>query len=346
MKTEKRKYRGIEDLYEAEDELRIEREHHRMTAISQPISNSLTNLSSLPESNSLPENNSLSIVSSLPSGDEQAYQHNRLPELNRLPSSSNPDESKRPEDEALNLMASLPEVNGYMKFWHQLTDHLYQHLTPSEQVVHLQLYRLSWGHGKSTCEIGLPRLAARAGIGRSTAQQAVNGLVKKGLVKKLKMIIGSNKEQGIEYHVEPTSSQVKSGRLMESNSLPKPGSLPKSTPNKENTQKENTQTQPAPAAGVRVGSKFSIEECRKYAKHLQSTGQGITNPGGYATTIHRTGEADLLIDSFLHPESANTSATLDTSQCPDCQGTGFYYPQGIEAGVARCKHDQLRKEGK
>jgi len=115
-------------------------------------------------------------------------------------------------------------------------------------------------------------------------------------------------------------------------------------PNKVNTQKENTQTQDAPAAAGRVGSKFTLEECRRYAKHLQSTGQGINNPGGYATTIHRTGEADLLIESFLHPEAAgDTSANLDTSQCPDCNGTGFYYPQGTEGGVARCKHERLRK---
>jgi hypothetical protein len=116
-------------------------------------------------------------------------------------------------------------------------------------------------------------------------------------------------------------------------------------PNKINTQKENSQTQAAPAVGVRVGSKFSIEECRKYAKHLQATGQGINNPGGYATTIHRTGEANLLIESFLYPEVVERSSNLDTSQCPDCQGTGFYYPKGVEGGVARCAHEQL-KEGK
>lgn len=64
---------------------------------------------------------------------------------------------------------------------------------------------------------------------------------------------------------------------------------------------------------MRVGSKFSIEECRKYAQHLQATGQGINNPGGYATTIHRTGEADMLIESFLHPEATDLSSNFDTS---------------------------------
>ena len=115
-----------------------------------------------------------------------------------------------------------------------------------------------------------------------------------------------------------------------------------SEPNKVNTQKENTQTQDGLAAGVRAGSKFSIEECRSYAQHLQSTGQGINNPGGYATTIHRTGEADLLIESFLNPPAPVPE--IDVSQCPDCKGSGFYYPNGSGGGVAKCKHEKLRIE--
>ena len=362
-KTEKRKYRGIEDLYEAEEQLREERDQSRKNVAGLPESTSLPesssppNTSRLPESTSLPEIGSLPIISRLPISEETAYQNNRQPEYNRLPDSNSQPPSSTGESPALNLMASLPEVNGYMKFWHQLTDHLYRQLTPAEQVVHIQLYRLSWGHAKPTCEVGLPRLAERAGIGRSTAQQAVNGLVRKGLIKKLKMIIGSNKEQGIEYYVEPPSSLLKSGSLPKNNSLLKSGSLPKSTPIKERdvlkehtTQKrdqvQSNKDEKEDDRGVRVGSKFTIEECRRYAQHLQATGQGINNPGGYATTIHRTGEADMLIENFLYPEAINPSSNLDTSQCPDCKGTGFYYPKGIEGGVARCKHEQLRQEGK
>lgn len=29
--------------------------------------------------------------------------------------------------------------------------------------------------------------------------------------------------------------------------------------------------------------------------------------------------------------------------CPDCGGTGFYYPEGFEGGVARCRHEQSGK---
>lgn len=301
MTETKRKYRGIEDLYEAEEQMR-----------QKPVLVS----TSLPDSNSPPESNS-------------------------------PQALATTDASSLNLMASLPDVGGFTRFWHQLTDYLYGQLTPAEQVVHIQLFGLSWGHNKSTCKIGLPQLARRAGIGRSTAHTAVAGLINKGLIKKVQTHFGSDKEQGNEYYVVPPSSMLASGSQSKRNSLPESNSLPNSRHNKENTYKEATQTQEAPAASVRVGSKFTIEECRRYAKHLQSTGQGINNPGGYAPTIHRTGEADLLIESFLHPEAAGEpSSNLDTSQCPDCNGTGFYYPQGVEGGVARCKHERLKSEGK
>jgi hypothetical protein len=33
--------------------------------------------------------------------------------------------------------------------------------------------------------------------------------------------------------------------------------------------------------------------------------------------------------------------------CPDCGGTGFYYPKGFEGGVAKCRHVRLenREQG-
>jgi hypothetical protein len=31
----------------------------------------------------------------------------------------------------------------------------------------------------------------------------------------------------------------------------------------------------------------------------------------------------------------------DAAQCPDCFGTGMYYPEGFDKGVARCRHEKL-----
>ncbi len=70
---------------------------------------------------------------------------------------------------------------------------------------------------------------------------------------------------------------------------------------------------------------------------------GITNPGGYATKIHRSGEADDLIETFLNPSPTQTNV-VDITRCPDCRGTGFYEPGGAGKGVAKCKHERLTPE--
>jgi len=34
----------------------------------------------------------------------------------------------------------------------------------------------------------------------------------------------------------------------------------------------------------------------------------------------------------------------EARECPDCWGTGMYYPGGFEKGVAKCRHERLRKK--
>lgn len=36
-----------------------------------------------------------------------------------------------------------------------------------------------------------------------------------------------------------------------------------------------------------------------------------------------------------------TATRADARECPDCWGTGMYYPGGFEKGVARCRHERL-----
>ena len=68
-------------------------------------------------------------------------------------------------------------------------------------------------------------------------------------------------------------------------------------------------------------SKFSLEQCQQYARHLHETGQGINNPGGFAVKIHRTGEMDAQIERFLGapPEIVLKEPEAD---CKQCLGTG------------------------
>ena len=56
-------------------------------------------------------------------------------------------------------------------------------------------------------------------------------------------------------------------------------------------------------------------------------------------TICDIGDADDLIEKFLHlPEKPKP---IDTRACPDCAGTGMYYPEGPGRGVARRRHKRL-----
>jgi len=107
----------------------------------------------------------------------------------------------------------------------------------------------------------------------------------------------------------------------------------------------------APAVVVGADSKFSLEDCRKYADHLHSSGQGVTNPGGFARTIHKSGAEDSQIAAWLaeiDPERVRSGelpapARMDASSCPDCEGRGWFYadPANSRKGVKKCRHPRL-----
>ena len=51
------------------------------------------------------------------------------------------------------------------------------------------------------------------------------------------------------------------------------------------------------------------------------------------------------IEAEAAEQKASTpTQKIDTSKCPDCSGTGMYYPEGFDKGVARCFHSKLTEE--
>ncbi len=44
-------------------------------------------------------------------------------------------------------------------------------------------------------------------------------------------------------------------------------------------------------------------------------------------------------------QGLSAAEPADYSACPDCGGSGFYYPKGYESGVAKCKHEKLTGGG-
>jgi hypothetical protein len=301
-------------------------------------------LQETPVSKSLPNMSSQPILSSQLTEQPRGGPVSNQPNTSRQPRLSRQLNTNRQVSSNLNLLASAPEVKGSIRLPHRYTDHLCRLLKPDEQAVYNQLYRLSWGWNKETCFISNPRLSERSNVPLSSMKRAVLGLLQKGLIEKTGHTNGYGKEQGVEYRVLNLDNQPNTSNQPTLSSQPNMAPINIKNLNThthsepDGTTEEETERAPR---GVGVGSKFSIEECKRYAEHLRTTGQGITNPGGYATTIHRTGEADVLIEAFLNP--ASSVPDLDMSNCPDCQGTGFYYPNGREQGVAKCPHSKLSK---
>src|SRR5215216_3832221 len=112
----------------------------------------------------------------------------------------------------IDLMASLPDVKGFLRLYFQLIDHLYPQLDPFERAVHETLYRLSWGFNKPTCTISYSRIAARTGMSSKSAQRAASRLESKGLIRKSGRVIGYQKDQGIEFSVVPPPRQALESR--------------------------------------------------------------------------------------------------------------------------------------
>jgi len=246
---------------------------------------------------------------------------------------------------------------GYYPIFNDISDRLIpeMQLDPYQQAVLQRLYRLSRGWKSEECEVGLGTLAKYCVMSRSQVQRSIAKLIEKGLLENL----GSSKKGGKEgnrYRVLPglksTPRQTIVGETIVAegmtgdtivrddetsssrNTVVNRGIVSEGINKNSNKElKDNTHTRP----NAGVGSKFSLEECKRFAEHLQKTGQGINNPGGYATTIFRSGEFDAQIEAFLKP-----SARFESSNCPDCGGSGYYYPEGVEKGVKICKHEKLR----
>lgn len=131
--------------------------------------------------------------------------------------------------------------------------------------------------------------------------------------------------------------------------------------NKENTHRHRGGNS-ASGPGVCVASEFSLELCLGFAEHLHRTGHGITNPGGYAVSIYRSGVADMLIEKYLlekeQPHNADRSAAYEARLTPDEIAEraalirelidGGYTPERVEAQFAGGFHAEdweLIKDG-
>jgi hypothetical protein len=271
--------------------------------------------------------------------------HSATPAHGAAPAQNDSEPLHRAADAHGATPAPQTTVAGFIRLPNDLLDRILPTLDTYDQSLLIRLYRLARGFNSDTCRVSVPTLAKACNVSERQIRKSIVKLEGRSFIQRIEQDFGNKNLalRGTTFKILISdATPARRATPVPQSTLARNTTPAQRAANKLNTQKENTQTQ-EPLASVRVGSKFSIEECRSYAQHLRSTGQGINNPGGYATTIHRTGEADALIESFLSPVPVPPS--VDASQCSDCQGSGFYYPSGPTGGVAKCKHEKLTGQG-
>ncbi|MCP9496292.1 MAG: hypothetical protein MSG64_17760 [Pyrinomonadaceae bacterium MAG19_C2-C3] len=224
----------------------------------------------------------------------------------------------------------LPPDTPHLRFPYELLDHLLKDLKPAPRVVMERLYRLSAGWDSNECVVSIAKLCEHCQIEPTQIRKHLVTLESYGFIQRIENVVG-----GRDLSLRGVRFKVLLPRipLLKNEPVRKMPPLAESEPNKETHNKEtHTNTE-----GVCVLSCFTLQECRKYAESLRA--EGITNPGGYATKIHRSGEADELIAEFLEP--VRSTKPIDVSRCPDCAGTGWRHPNGVGGGVVKCKHEHL-----
>lgn len=75
----------------------------------------------------------------------------------------------------------------------------------------------------------------------------------------------------------------------------------------------------------------------------------VSNPAAFFLThmrqrLWKTKQLPAEREGKSGARTAAPAAKVDASKCPDCFGTGMYYPGGFEKGVARCTHETLTKD--
>ena len=256
----------------------------------------------------------------------------------------------------------IPTREFYRKS-NQTADRIDRQLTPAESKILDHLLRLSVGFNKDRCQVRVSVLMDRTGYrSDKTVRAALNGLEMKGVITRLSH---SNSPAGDEYVIQPYSGTgVPEYR---STAAENTGVLESKITGELNTNiKDKNYDDDAALAGLitelksanieLTGKEISIAENDRW-RELAQVITAELKIAAARTTISSVPAflAEHLrrrlwkIDKKqaraegreLPDESVNQTSSVDANKCPDCGGSGWWYPEGEIKGVARCKHEKL-----
>ena len=259
----------------------------------------------------------------------------------------------------------IPKSNFYRKA-NEVVDQLDRELTPAESKVFDHMIRLSVGFNKDWCQVRISTLQERTGYrSDKTVRAAINGLIIKGRIARR---THHNNPLGDEYQIRSYSGIT---------AVPEYRSTPaENTPVLESkiTGQLNTDVKEkhlddddAALAGLISTLKDAVKQVtgRELSpsehERWRELGEVLTTELKIAATRTTISSVPAFLSEHLrrrlwkkdkqqlNEESRaadggdvkSASHDLDISKCPDCGGSGMYYPEGYDKGVAKCRHRQL-----
>jgi hypothetical protein len=258
----------------------------------------------------------------------------------------------------------IPTSNFYRKA-NEVVDQLDRELTPAESKIFDHLIRLSVGFNKDWCQVRISTLQQRTGYrSDKTVRAAINGLIGKGRVARR------------THHNNPLGDEYQIRRYSGNTGVPEYRST-----SAENTQVLESKITGQLNTDLKEKRFDDDDAFAAFVNSWRKAAREITGRETSRSEKERWGElADVLITelkiaaarttissvpAFLSEHlrrrlwkkdkqqlseevkgdtasSKPTGRNIDISKCPDCGGSGMYYPGGYEKGVARCRHEGLK----
>jgi len=260
----------------------------------------------------------------------------------------------------------IPTSNFYRKA-NEVVDQLDRELTPAESKIFDHLIRLSVGFNKDWCQVRISTLQQRTGYrSDKTVRAAINGLIVKGRIARR---THHNNPLGDEYQIRGYSGNT---GVPEYRSTPAENTqvLESKITGQLNTDlKEKRFDDDAALAGLIATLKDAVKQVtgREASagdqERWRELGEVLVTELKIAAARTTVSSVPAFLAEHLRrrlwkidkkqaqaegKELPDASAVVrpndQTDKCPDCGGTGWWYPEGSERGVAKCKHERL--EGK
>ncbi|HEX8177834.1 MAG TPA: hypothetical protein VF543_22285 [Pyrinomonadaceae bacterium] len=261
----------------------------------------------------------------------------------------------------------VPQSNFYRKS-NETVDSLDRTLTPAESKVLDHLLRLTIGFNTDRRQIRVSKLKERTGYSSAkTVRIALFGLISKGIIKKISR---NNDPLGDEYIIldrsstrvpDHSSTRVESSGVLESNSTRQlntsikdkridddDAALAGLNKTLKQAAKEITGREPSPTESERWKELAEVLVMEAKIAAARTTVSSL--PAFLAEHLRRRlwkkDKAQLASEQTEAPQMPAAQALTEEQikACPDCGGSTWYYPEGPEKGIKRCRHEKLTKQ--